>query len=356
MCSWRRAVVAVSWCAAALAAAAQVPMPAATLVQPFAGIGRDASAAELAAWDIDVRADFTGLPAGSGSVAQGMLLWEAKCASCHGVFGESNQVFSPIVGGTTTSDMRTGRVARLTDSAYPQRTTLMKLSTLSTLWDYIYRAMPWQQPKSLSHDDVYAATAYILNLGGIVPDDFVLSNQNIRAVQAVLPNRNGKTTDHGLWPGRSLGKGGRADVRGSSCTSRCGPAPRILSALPAHARDAHGNLAEQNRLVGAQRGVQTMRATLATPPAAVDALALALAQQHGCTVCHALDSPLLGPSFKAIAVKHGERSDVGPYLAGKIKAGGQGEWGAVAMPPQAVSDSDAAELAQWLVSLSGKAR
>ena len=67
----------------------------------FPGIGRAATPQEVAAWDIDVRPDFKGLPAGSGSVAKGQEVWEAKCASCHGVFGESNQVFNPLVGGTT---------------------------------------------------------------------------------------------------------------------------------------------------------------------------------------------------------------------------------------------------------------
>jgi cytochrome c len=104
--------------------------------QPVAypGIGRAAMPKEIAAWDIDVRPDFKGLPKGSGSVARGMEVWEAKCASCHGIFGESNEVFSPIVGGTTKDDIKTGRVAQLNDRTYPGRTTLMKVSTLSALW------------------------------------------------------------------------------------------------------------------------------------------------------------------------------------------------------------------------------
>ena len=126
------------------------------------GIGRPATPKELAAWDIDVRPDFKGLPKGSGSVAQGMDVWEAKCASCHGVFGESNEVFTPLVGGTTKNDVKTGRVARLTDPGFPGRTTLMKVATVSTLWDYIHRAMPWNAPKTLSHDEVYAVLAYLL--------------------------------------------------------------------------------------------------------------------------------------------------------------------------------------------------
>ncbi|WP_216361110.1 c-type cytochrome, partial [Comamonas thiooxydans] len=122
----------------------------------YPGVGRNATGKEVLAWDIDVRPDFKGLPAGSGSVQKGMDVWEAKCASCHGVFGESNEVFSPLVGGTTAEDIKTGHVARLKDPAFPGRTTMMKVATVSTLWDYINRAMPWNAPKSLSTEEVYA--------------------------------------------------------------------------------------------------------------------------------------------------------------------------------------------------------
>jgi mono/diheme cytochrome c family protein len=132
----------------------------------YPNVGRDATQKEVAAWDIDVRPDFKGLPAGSGTVAKGQDVWESKCASCHGIFGESNQVFSPLVGGTTAADIKSGNVARLKDVAYPARTTLMKVSSLSTLWDYINRAMPWTQPKSLTVEEVYSVTAFLLNLGG----------------------------------------------------------------------------------------------------------------------------------------------------------------------------------------------
>jgi len=73
------------------------------------GVGRTATPAEIKAWDIDVRPDFKGLPAGSGSVSKGQDVWEAKCASCHGVFGESTEVFTPIVGGTTKKRYRNGQ-------------------------------------------------------------------------------------------------------------------------------------------------------------------------------------------------------------------------------------------------------
>jgi S-disulfanyl-L-cysteine oxidoreductase SoxD len=83
----------------------------------YPNIGRTATASEVKAWDIDVRPDFLGLPKGSGTVSKGADIWEAKCASCHGSFGEANNVFSPLIGGTTKDDIKTGRVARLNDDA-----------------------------------------------------------------------------------------------------------------------------------------------------------------------------------------------------------------------------------------------
>src|ERR1700675_3618188 len=80
---------------------------------PYPGVGRAATPAEIAAWDIDVRPDFKGLPPGSGGVAKGLKVWDDKCASCHGTFGESNEIFTPLVGGTTAEDMKKGRVKTL---------------------------------------------------------------------------------------------------------------------------------------------------------------------------------------------------------------------------------------------------
>src|SRR5450759_3701361 len=176
----------MSNCRKAPTAALVLAWSAAGVVQAhdlYPGVGRTATPQEVTAWNIDVRPDFKGLPPGSGSVAQGMEVWEGRCASCHGVFGESNQTFSPLVGGTTADDIKTGQVGRLIDPAFPGRTTLMKVSSLSTLWDYINRAMPWTAPKSLKPDEVYAVTAYLLNLGGVVPDNLTLSDRNMADVQ-----------------------------------------------------------------------------------------------------------------------------------------------------------------------------
>ena len=346
---------------AAALTAAVTATPA--VAQALPGLGRPATPKEVAAWDIDVRPDFKGLPKGAGTVAQGQDIWEAKCASCHGVFGESNEVFSPLIGGTTAKDIASGRVARLTDESFPGRTTLMKVPTVSTLWDYINRAMPWNAPKSLKVDEVYAVTAFMLNLGGIVPDDFTLSDQNIRDVQNRMPNRKGMTTDHALWPGKGLSSG-RLDVKALACMSNCTTEPAVASILPEHARNAHGNLAEQNRLVGAQRGADTTRplgagpdAKLPAPPTRATAQLSAapagpdiqgLLAKNTCTACHAMDRRLVGPSLKDVSDKYASRADTVAYLAQRIKNGSSGVWGQIPMPSQAISTQDAQTLAQWI--------
>jgi cytochrome c len=350
MSSWPKLLIAAAAALAAGAVLAQTSI--------YSGIGRPATPKEVAAWDIDVRPDFKGLPKGSGSVNQGMEVWEAKCASCHGIFGESNQVFTPLVGGTTKEDVKSGRVARLTDPGYPGRTTLMKVPTVSTLWDYINRAMPWNAPKSLTHDEVYAVTAFLLNLGDVLPEDFVLSDRNIAQVQQRMPNRNGMTTAHGLWPGKGLGNGGQPDVKAVACMKDCAPEPKLASFLPDFARDAHGNLAEQQRIVGAQHGADTTRLAGSAAPATVvaaapaanpaGAAAVKLAQTHNCLACHGVDNKIVGPALSDVAKKYAGRADAAAYLQQKIRAGGSGVWGPIPMPPQTLPEADAQALARWL--------
>jgi cytochrome c len=333
----------------------------------YPGVGRGATPQEVQAWDIDVRPDFKGLPKGSGSVAQGQDIWEAKCATCHGVFGEANQVFSPLVGGTTADDVKTGRVARLNDTTFPGRTTLMKVATVSTLWDYINRAMPWTAPKSLSTNEVYAVTAYLLNMGDVLPDNFVLSDATMAQAQQRMPNRKGMTTDHGLWPGKAMANGGKPDVKAVACMKDCSAEAKVASFLPDFARNNNGNLAEQQRLVGPQRGADTTKpppanriaaaaaatAAVAAPRAEADpaaTAALALVQKNNCTVCHGVTNRIVGPAFRDVAGKYAARADAETYLAGKIKSGGQGLWGAIPMPPQTLPDGDAKLIAKWLAA------
>jgi cytochrome c len=229
--------------------------------------------------------------------------------------------------------------------------------------------MPWTAPKSLSTDEVYAVTAYLLNMGGVLPDNFVLSDSTIADAQKRLPNRNGVTTQHGLWPGKGMGNGGKPDVKLVACMEGCAPEVKVASFLPDFARNNNGNLAEQQRLVGPQRGADTskpptvnaaaaaMAAAVSIPRANANnpaATALALAQKHNCTACHGVDSKIVGPAFRDIAAKYGSRADVETYLTGKIKSGGQGIWGAIPMPVQTLKDGDAKLIAQWLAAGASK--
>ena len=132
------------------------------------GIGRIATPDEVAAWDIDIRPDGLGLPEGSGTVADGEGIFEDQCAACHGDFGEGVGRWPVLAGGfdTLTSD----RSIKTVGSFWPY---------LSTVWDYINRAMPFGDAQSLTPNEVYALTAYIMYLNEIVDDeDFELSKAN----------------------------------------------------------------------------------------------------------------------------------------------------------------------------------
>ena len=350
MSSWVRA--AALWlCAMAMTSRAAV------LPEGLAELGRPATEGEVAAWDIDVRPDFVGLPPGSGDVWAGEEIWLAQCASCHGDFGDSNEIFAPLVlGNITEEDITTGRVASLLDPAVT-RTTLMKVPTLSTLWDYIYRAMPWNGPKSLSPDEVYALVAYLLNLGYVVDDDFVLSDTNMAETQARMPNRNGMSPDHGLWS-----VSGAPDLSGSACTADCDVAVNVTSSLPAYAINAHGNLAEQVRDWGpypglwteTERGKETAAESeqVAAASAVVEVAVApeAALNAGGCSGCHQMSGQLLGPGFDAIRTKYAGQEHAA-YLRDKIVNGGAGVWGSMPMPPMPAVEEDALQqIVAWLTS------
>jgi S-disulfanyl-L-cysteine oxidoreductase SoxD len=306
----------------------------------YPGVGRAATPAEIAAWDIDVRPDFKGLPAGSGSVQKGQKVWDEKCASCHGTFGESNEVFTPLVGGTTAADVKAGRVAALVTGDVA-RTTLMKLPTISTLWDYVNRAMPWNAPKTLTTEEVYAVVAYLLHLGDILPADFVLSDRNIAQVQQLLPNRNGMTRSHGLWELK-----GKPDVANVACMKDCPTSGETRSELPEHARGAHGNLAEQQRTVGNKPGPGPQAGkgeNQGLAPAE-------LAKRKACLACHGTDKRIVGPSFKEVAARYKGRADIEEKLVEKLRKGGGGVWGPIPMPPNPdLAEGDARTLIRWVL-------
>ena len=145
------------------------------------GIGRPATAAEIAGWNIDIDREGRKLPPGSGSVAHGREVFETQCASCHGARGEGG-IGDKLVGGQGT--LASSKPVKTVGSFWPYA---------STLFDYIRRAMPMNAPQSLSNDDVYAVSAYILNLNGVVADGATLDASSMAAIR--MPNRDGFIPD-----------------------------------------------------------------------------------------------------------------------------------------------------------------
>ena len=232
-----------------VATAAWAQSPAAS-DSPRYGFGRVPTPQEIAGWDIDVRPDGHGVKKGKGTVAQGQDIYDTQCASCHGTFGESNR-YMPIAGGVKKEDLASGRASALTRPD-GMRTVGTKLNSATTLWDYINRAMPWTNPQSLTVDQVYAVTAYVLHLNEIVPADFELNDGNLTKVP--MPNRNGMSTNHGLSSVK-----GKPDAQGSSCMKDCVKEVKVTSSLPEFARNQHGNLAEQKRPIGPSHGIDTTK-------------------------------------------------------------------------------------------------
>lgn len=151
--------------------------PVAAAAEPL-GLGRPATEDEIAAWDIDIRPDGVGLPKGSGDVLTGETLYTEQCAVCHGVFGEGSDRWPVLMGGFGTLD--DDRPVKTIGSYWPY---------LSTVFDYVHRAMPFGAAQSLTDDEVYAITAYLLYLNDLVDDDFVLSDENLG--ETPLPNEDG---------------------------------------------------------------------------------------------------------------------------------------------------------------------
>ena len=161
--------VAASLLAGGVAVAAQVAPPR---------LGRVATPDEIAKTDISIAPDGKGLPPGSGSVAQGAMVYAQKCVSCHGENGAGTPSGDRLAGGL--GSLATPNPVKTVNSFWPYATTV---------FDYIRRAMPINAPQSLTNDEVYAVTAYILSLDNVVPMNATLDAQSLPRVQ--MPNKDG---------------------------------------------------------------------------------------------------------------------------------------------------------------------
>ena len=145
--------------------------------RPF-GLGRLATSEEVAGWDIDVRPDGKGAPIGSGSAAGGEEVYGERCGACHGEFGEGIDRWPILAGGFDS--LATHDPIKTVGSYWPYA---------STVYDYVYRSMPFGEAQSLTYDETYQVVAFILYMNDIIEEDFVLSHENIGKIE--MPNRSG---------------------------------------------------------------------------------------------------------------------------------------------------------------------
>jgi cytochrome c len=255
------------------------------------GLGRPALPQEISAWDVNIMPDGEGLPDGSGAVLDGEMLFSQNCAVCHGEFAEGVGNWPELAGGEGT----------LADED-PVKTVGSYWPYLSTVWDYVHRSMPYGAAQTLSDDEVYAITAYILYSNFLVEDDFVLSKDNFLEVE--LPNADGfivddrPETEYTIW-------------RTEPCMENCKDEVEItmratfLDVTPedAAAREAREEMAEQGESTQTAAAEETVTEAAATGE--VMAIDAALAEEgegvfRQCRACH--------------MVGEGAQNRVGPHL------------------------------------------
>ena len=167
------------------------------VAKPSARFGHPIADADIAPWNIDIRTpDGEGLPAGSGSVADGKKVYEGKCLACHGADAKGGSVYGPMVGGI--GSFKTNARVVTPGSMYPYA---------PILFDYMRRAMPMDSPQSLTPNELYALSAYILNLNGLVPANAVMDANSLPRV--IMPNRDGFIVDD------------RPDTKAVRCMQNC---------------------------------------------------------------------------------------------------------------------------------------
>lgn len=268
-------------------------------------LGTPVTPGQLANWDIDVNGlTGAGLPPGHGSVDQGSKIWEAKCAYCHGDFGEGAGKYPVIAGG-----------AGSLTSERPEKTVGSFWPYAPTLFDYIKRAMPFPAPQSLSNDEVYSLTAYILNLNDVVPKTAVMDATTLAAVK--MPNRNGFIKAE--W-----------DTKNTACMKNCLSAPlKVTSDL------VNLHVTPEEKEVGnvgstVDRGPLDAPAVAVAPAAIKETTSVAVAASgvtfatiapimaQRCTVCHSSKPTQPGFSAAPMGIKFDTPAEIKAQAA-KIK-------------------------------------
>lgn len=181
---------------AVIAGLTSLSLGGAVMAQESYGLGSPATPEQIAGWHIDVLPDGNGLPPGSGTVMQGKGVYEAHCLACHGVDLKGVAFWPALVGGE--GSLTTDKPKKTIGSYWPYATTL---------YDYINRAMPFTAPQSLSPDEVYSVTAYLLHMNGIVDENATMDAKTLPQVK--MPNRDGFYVDD------------RPDTKNTRCMSDC---------------------------------------------------------------------------------------------------------------------------------------
>ncbi|WP_420402324.1 c-type cytochrome [Nisaea sp.] len=288
-------------------------MAAGSAVAESYGLGREATPEEVAAWDIDIRPDGLGLPDGGGSVADGEEIYVERCAVCHGDFGEAVGRWPVLAGGYET--LTSARPVKTIGSYWPY---------LSTVWDYVHRAMPFGDAQSLSADETYALTAYLLYLNDIVDDEFELTRENFTEV--VMPNADGfyadDRTETPVWKNRTpCMKDCKAEVK---ITARAA----VIDVTPDDptARHPTGEGSEEKAEAAEQPEAEVASApTPAVDPALVEAGKKVFRK---CKACHAVGDGAkhkIGPHLNDIFGRTAGTVDgFGKYSKDMVKAGEEG--------------------------------
>ncbi len=186
-----------------------------TAVEQPLGLGQPVTPQRITAWDIDVGPDGAGLPRGQGTASEGEPIFLAKCAACHGEFGEGAGRFPALVSDST--ELTAERPRKTVGNCWPYATTL---------WDYINRGMPFGNAQSLSADEVYSMVAYILSMNEIIDDEQVMNAHTLPRVQ--MPNRNGFITATGT------------DIKVKACMHDCVDKVVVSSRASDHAAATEG--------------------------------------------------------------------------------------------------------------------